>query len=83
LNIPADLPIEGYPDSPGVGLSEPRRNRLDFRFYLIAGTVGHWFSIATLDGNGSGVDKSTFGGIVIALAGIGADWCSMEAGSPR
>ncbi len=35
--------------------------------------IGHWISIATPDGNlGSFVDKSTFGGIVIALVGIGA-----------
>jgi len=39
----------------------------------LPGDDGHWISIATLDGNlGRVVDKSTFGGIVIALVGIGA-----------
>jgi chemotaxis protein MotA len=53
------------------GLSEPRRNRRAFALLNGRDDEATGFSIATLDGNGERVDKSTFGGIVIALAGIG------------
>jgi chemotaxis protein MotA len=72
LNIPADLPIEGYPVDRVVGCNKLRSCTRSF-FACLPGDDGHWISIATLDGNlGRVVDKSTFGGIVIALVGIGA-----------